>query len=101
MWVAIVPSWAVQGQFSGWVIVPGGFDHDGFLDIVVVSGSRVQFYRNKGLPGHRKSAAVCIHAGLGQANRVDLRLQFPITGKVVELKDVKANTTVTAKKVEQ
>jgi hypothetical protein len=139
----VVPPWAAEGQFSGWVIVPGDFDGDGFLDFVVGTPTMVTLYRNQGIPGHhylkvipvqkykcnsamgcklwiyeagklgdpaglvnyqqvdrenagyRKSAAVFIHAGLGSVDRVDLRLKFPITGKIIEMKDVRADTTVT------
>jgi hypothetical protein len=44
--------------------------------------------------GYRKSAAVFIHAGLGKVDRVDVRLRFPITGKIVERKNVKTDATL-------
>ncbi len=48
----VVPPWAVEGQFSGWVIVPGDFDGDGFLDFLVGTPTSVKLYRNQGIAGN-------------------------------------------------
>jgi hypothetical protein len=144
----VVPPWGGPGQTSGWYIIPGDFNGDGFLDFVVLQDGELSYYRNEGIPGHhylkvvpvqkhqcnsamgcklwvytagqlgnpeallsyqqvdrvdaayRKASATFLHAGLGKVDRVDVRLRFPITGKVVELKDVQADTTVPIKEGE-
>jgi hypothetical protein len=45
--------------------------------------------------GHSYGGNLPVHLGLGKADTVDLRVTFP-GGKVVELKDVKTNQTVSA-----
>jgi hypothetical protein len=49
---------------------------------------------------YRKASATFLHAGLGKTDHVDVRLRFPITGKVVELKNVKTDATLQIKEEE-
>jgi hypothetical protein len=138
------PAWLRDARNCGWVIVPGDFDDDGDLDVVVTRGQKeVLLYHNEGIPGNHylrvkpiqkvlsNSAMGCklwvyqagrlgqadgligytqaspggtslwgaavpvvIHTGLGRCDTVDLRLRFPISGKVVEQRNVKADQMI-------
>ena len=92
-WLKVKPEQSVPSNSAMgcklWVYQAGKLGQvDGLLHCSVAKMKTVSYYT---------AVATEFHVGLGKADKVDLRLRFPISGKVVEKEGVDANQLVAVK----